>query len=48
VPTRWAVHIANPWFIKDVSEIDTDQNRASAAALLDHLTWWTKALKAAR
>ena len=48
VPTRWAVHIPNPWFIKDVSGIDTDQNRASAAALLDHLTWWTGALKAAR
>lgn len=48
VPTRWAVHIPNPWFIKDVSEIATDQNNHAAAALLDHLTWWTKALKAAR
>jgi NAD(P)H-dependent FMN reductase len=48
VPTRWAVHIPNPWFIKDVSEIDTDANRASAAALLDHLNWWAGALKAAR
>jgi NAD(P)H-dependent FMN reductase len=48
VPTRWAVHIPNPWFIKDVSEIDTDANRASAASLLDHLTWWASALKAAR
>ena len=48
VPTRWAVHISNPWFIKDVSEIDTDQNRNSATALLDHLTWWAGALKAAR
>lgn len=48
VPTRWAVHIPNPWFVKDVSEIDTEQNRQSAAALLDHLSWWAGALKAAR
>ena len=48
VPTRWAVHIPNPWFIKDVSDIDTEANRQSAKALLDHLTWWTGALKAAR
>ena len=48
VPTRWAVHIPNPWFIKDVSEIDTEQNRSSATALLDHLTWWAGALKVAR
>ena len=47
-PTRWAVHIPNPWFVKDVSEIDTEQNRQSAAALLDHLSWWAGALKAAR
>jgi NAD(P)H-dependent FMN reductase len=48
VPTRWAVHIPNPWFIKDVSEIDTEANRNSASALLDHLTWWAGALKTAR
>ncbi len=48
VPTRWAVHIPNPWFIKDISDIDTDQNKQAAAALLDHLTWWAEALKAAR
>ena len=48
VPTRWAVHIPNPWFIKDISGIDTEPNRQSAAALLDHLTWWAGALKAAR
>ena len=47
-PTRWAVHIPNPWFIKDMSDIDTEQNRNSATALLDHLTWWAGALKAAR
>ena len=47
-PTRWAVHIPNPWFVKDVSEIDTEQNRQSAAALLDHLSWWAGALRAAR
>jgi NAD(P)H-dependent FMN reductase len=48
VPIRWAVHIPNPWFIQDVSGIATDQNNAAANALLDHLTWWTKALKNAR
>ena len=26
VPIRHAVHIPNPWFIKDVSEIDTEPN----------------------
>ena len=47
-PIRWAVHIQNPWSIKDVSEIATEQNNRAAAALLDHLTWWTRALKTAR
>ena len=47
-PTRFAVHIPNPWFIKDISEIKTEQNHHSAMALLDHLTWWANALKAAR
>jgi NAD(P)H-dependent FMN reductase len=48
VPTRFAVHIANPWFIQDMSGIDTDMNRQAAQALLDNLAWWTGALKAAR
>jgi NAD(P)H-dependent FMN reductase len=48
VPTRFAVHIPNPWLIKDVSEIDTELNRQSAAALLDNIAWWTAALKTAR
>jgi NAD(P)H-dependent FMN reductase len=47
-PTRFAVHIPNPWFIKDASELRTDANLQSAAALLDHLTWWSRALKNAR
>jgi NAD(P)H-dependent FMN reductase len=47
-PTRAAVHIPNPWFIKDMSEIDTEGNRTSAKALLDNLSWWSGALKAAR
>jgi NAD(P)H-dependent FMN reductase len=47
-PSRYAVHIPNPWFIKDVSEIDTEPNRQAAAALLDNLIWWANALKAAR
>jgi NAD(P)H-dependent FMN reductase len=48
VPTRWAVHIPNPWFIKDASELRTEPTQQRAAALLDHLTWWTQALKNAR
>jgi NAD(P)H-dependent FMN reductase len=48
VPIRWAVHIPNPWFIQDMSGIATDQNNAAGGALLDHLTWWSSALKAAR
>ena len=48
VPTRSAVHISNPWFIQDMSGIDTEANQQSAKALLDNLTWWTGALKAAR
>lgn len=47
-PLRWAVHILNPWLIKDISEIATDQNNHAAAALLDNLTWWTRALKSAK
>lgn len=48
VPTRFAVHIQNPWLVKDVADIDTEQNRRNAAALLDNLAWWSAALKAAR
>jgi NAD(P)H-dependent FMN reductase len=48
VPTRWAVHIPNPWFIKEAAELRTDANQQSAKALLDHLTWWARALKNAR
>jgi NAD(P)H-dependent FMN reductase len=47
-PIRAAVHIPNPWFIKDISEIDTDANKQSAGVLLDQLTWWTRALKNAK
>jgi NAD(P)H-dependent FMN reductase len=47
-PTRFAVHIPNPWLVKDISDIDTDANKQSAKALLDNLIWWTGALKAAR
>ena len=47
-PIRFAVHIPNPWFIKDLSGIDTDVNQHAAKALLDNLTWWAGALKAAR
>jgi NAD(P)H-dependent FMN reductase len=48
-PIRFAVHIHNPWFIKDVSEIANDQHHQHAAkALLDQITWWAGALKQAR
>jgi NAD(P)H-dependent FMN reductase len=48
-PLRAAVHIQNPWFIKDVTEIANDTHHAQAAkALLDQLTWWAGALKRAR
>ncbi len=48
VPLRFAVHIQNPWLIKEIGQIDTEQNRQSAAALLDNLAWWASALKVAR
>jgi NAD(P)H-dependent FMN reductase len=47
-PSRWAVHIPNPWFVKDIADLDTEQNRQAAASLLDHLVWWGGALKSAR
>ena len=48
-PIRLAVHLPTPpWFIKDIEEIKTEANRRSAEALLDHLTWWTGALRTAR
>jgi NAD(P)H-dependent FMN reductase len=47
-PTRFAIHLPNPWTIQDAAGIDTDANRQSAKSLLDHLTWWAGALKAAR
>lgn len=48
-PIRSAVHLPTPpWLIKNISEIDTDAARQSAAALLDQLTWWAGALRAAR
>jgi NAD(P)H-dependent FMN reductase len=48
VPLRWAVHIPNPWLVKEVGDLATDQHNNAAGALLDHLTWWTRALKSAR
>jgi hypothetical protein len=46
-PIRFAVHIPNPWFVKEFSEIEA-AHQQSATVLLDQLTWWTGALKAAR
>jgi NAD(P)H-dependent FMN reductase len=47
-PVRAAVHIPNPWFIKDVAELSADPHQRSAAVLMDELAWWTEALRAAR
>jgi NAD(P)H-dependent FMN reductase len=47
-PIRHAIHIPNPWFIQDMSGIDTEANQQAAKLLLDNLTWWTAALKSAR
>src|SRR5580765_3149840 len=47
-PTRFAVHISNPWLIQDVSELNTEPYKQSATALLDQLTWWAGALHTAR
>ena len=47
-PIRFAVHIPNPWLIKDMAGVDTEANQHAAKAMLDNLTWWTGALKAAR
>lgn len=47
-PSRFAVHISNPWLVKAISDIDTEQNRQSAAALLDDLAWWSRTLKTGR
>jgi NAD(P)H-dependent FMN reductase len=47
-PTRFAVHIANPWLIKDAGELNAPVYQQGAAVLLDQLTWWAGALRAAR
>ena len=48
-PIRSAVHLPTPpWLVKDAEELKTDANARSAAALIDHLTWWAAALHAAR
>jgi NAD(P)H-dependent FMN reductase len=47
-PIRFAVHIPNPWSVKDASELRTDANLQATAALLDHLTWWGHTLKHGR
>ena len=42
------VYFPNPWFIKDISELETEPSQQSATALLDQLTWWAGALHSAR
>jgi hypothetical protein len=47
-PIRFAVHIPNPWFIKDTTGIDTEGNQQSAKLLLDNLTCGRRAQGGAR
>lgn len=49
VPIRWAVHMVNFWaLLDDTGKINTDSFEKSGDALIDHLTWWSRALKTAR
>jgi NAD(P)H-dependent FMN reductase len=49
VPTRWAVHMVNFWaLLDDKGRINTASFEQSGDALIEHLTWWTRALKTAR
>jgi NAD(P)H-dependent FMN reductase len=48
-PTRFAVHMANFWALLDENgKIKTESFERAGDALLDHLTWWSRALKEAR
>ena len=48
VPIRHAVHIPNPWFIKDVSEIDTEPESSGGCRTAGQSDVVGRALKAAR
>ncbi len=46
---RTAVHIVAPWFLLDENgKLKTDSFQGTAKLMLNQLSWWTKALKAAR
>lgn len=45
-PIRYAVHIMNPWLIKDITELDSYE--PAAGMMIDDLIWWTRVLKAGR
>lgn len=46
---RTAVHIVAPWFLLDENgKLKTDSFQGTAKLMLGQLSWWTKALKAAR
>jgi NAD(P)H-dependent FMN reductase len=49
-PIRVAVHIITPWLLPKNADGITDLSTSDAQAeqLLDQLTWWGEALKAAR
>src|SRR5687767_9512038 len=48
-PIRFAVHMANFWALLDENgKIKTESFERAGDALLDHLTWWSRALKEAR
>jgi NAD(P)H-dependent FMN reductase len=49
VPIRWAVHMVNFWTLLDENgKINTASFEQSGDALIDHLSWWSRALKTAR
>lgn len=49
VPIRWAVHMVNFWaLLDDKGKVNTASFEQSGEHLIDHLTWWSRALKTAR
>jgi NAD(P)H-dependent FMN reductase len=49
VPIRWAVHMVNFWaLLDDTGKVNTQSFERSGDALVEHLAWWSRALKNAR
>jgi NAD(P)H-dependent FMN reductase len=48
-PIRFAVHMVNFWTLLDKDgKVNTSSFEASGETMIDQLTWWARALKAAR